>query len=558
MALCFLSGVESFNVLHGRAASIGLRHQRNTARSEATKLHIKIPFFARDKAEEKVPDNGFAITTTGPKDVVVGAKNSPRTVLADEAAVLVIGGGVSGLTAAIKAAEALKKKSPDAKVLLVEADSELGGRVLSETTDDGFVLDKGFAVFIEEYPEAKKMLDYDALKLKPFLPGALVKLQSRNKLARVADPLRVPADTLNAVLAPVGSLIDKVKVLPLIFNSRIKSIEELFEERETDTETALIERWGFSDDFIEKFYKPFLEGIYLAPLSKQSSRMFSFVFKMFSEGSATLPAGGMGSVSKQLVEKAKKAGVEIRTDTPISCIAVGKDGEFSVDCAKSKERFKASSLIVATDGQIAQRLLSNVPGFENLADLPEQPQQSVGSLYYSLKGAAPVEEPILILNGIGEASGSRDYPVNNVCFPSVVNEGYAPEGYNLCSVTVLTDAMKLYEGKPDELDTAVRRQLGTWFREQRSAILNEWELKKIYFIPNAQPSQYKGPFPASVNGGRPSNTFRGKDLPSGLFVCGDHMATATLNGALESGAAAGQDAGKFAANAVAKAVAVTA
>lgn len=71
-------------------------------------------------------------------------------------------------------------------------------------------------------------------------------------------------------------------------------------------------------------------------------------------------------------------------------------------------------------------------------------------------------------------------------------------------------------------------------------------------IPNAQPAQYKGPFPASVNGGRPSNTFRNKELPTGIFVCGDHMATATLNGALESGVNAGKAAAKVAAMSLAQ------
>jgi hypothetical protein len=66
-------------------------------------------------------------------------------------------------------------------------------------------------------------------------------------------------------------------------------------------------------------------------------------------------------------------------------------------------------------------------------------------------------------------------------------------------------------------------------------------------IPRAQPSQYKGPLPASFNGGRPCNQYRGKDLPNGFFVCGDHMATATLNGAIESGVTAGKDAATFAA-----------
>jgi len=51
-----------------------------------------------------------------------------------------------------------------------------------------------------------------------------------------------------------------------------------------------------------------------------------------------------------------------------------------------------------------------------------------------------------------------------------------------------------------------------------------------------------------INGGRPCNTFRDEELPEGVLVCGDHMATATLNGALESGA----NAGKFAASILAK------
>ena len=399
-----------------------------------------------------------------------------------EADIIIVGGGVSGLTAAITAAETAKKKSPDARVVLLEASSRLGGRVLSDKTEDGYVLDQGFAVFIEEYPMAKKLLDYEKLNLKPFLPGALVKLKNRNRLARVSDPLREPGDTLSALLAPIVSFSDKLGTVPLIFNVRTKSIEELFEERETDTETALIERWGFSDAFISKFFKPFLEGIYLTELSKQSSRMFSFVFKMFSEGSATLPEGGMIAVSAQLEEKAKKLGVEILTEMNVDRLCPSKDGTYLVESASKIQRFKAPSIVIATDGRVAQRMLSTVEGFENLSDLPEQPQLSVGCLYYGFEGPAPIEEPILILNGIGEETGTDQFPVNNVCFPSVVNKGYTPDGYNLCSVTVLEKAMDAYKGRPDDLDDAVRRQLGTWFREQRGDIMEKWELKKIYLV----------------------------------------------------------------------------
>ncbi|KAL3925368.1 MAG: hypothetical protein SGILL_000454 [Bacillariaceae sp.] len=475
--------------------------------SPPTELHF---FFGRGKNKEQgssnadgtdstsAASNGNAsptirITNTQADDYVSSSEHVRRGPM-ETADIVIIGGGVSGLAAAITAAQANK----NAKIVLLEANSKLGGRVQSVETEDGFVLDEGFAVFIDQYPEVQKLLDFDALKLKSFLPGALVKLKDRSTLARVADPLKNPADLVPSALAPVGSLLDKIEVLPLVFNVRYKSIEELFEERETDTLTVLQDRYGFSEDFIGKFLKPFLEGIYLAPLDQQSSRMFSFVFKMFSEGSATLPAGGMKAIAEQLVDKARSLGVEVRTDTPATCISTkdGDESSFLVECAKTKKRFKASSLIVATDGKIAQKLISNVQGFESLEDLPEQPQLSVGCLYYSFKGTPPVEDPILILSGIGAASGNEKNP-------SLVGK--------------LTISSKSITSQ----------------------------------IPKAQPGQYKGPFPASVNGGRPNNQYRGKDLPTGLLVCGDHMSTATLNGAVESGVSAGKDAAKTAKAAIA-------
>mmetsp|Transcript_26909 Transcript_26909/g.59077 ORF Transcript_26909/g.59077 Transcript_26909/m.59077 type:complete len:587 (-) Transcript_26909:52-1812(-) len=465
-------------------------------------------------------------------------KESSQQENVESADIVIIGGGISGLAAAITAAEAAAEKNEKKNIVLLEANSKCGGRVSSEATEDGFVLDEGFAVFIEEYPAVKKLLDYDALELKRFLPGALVKIKGSDKLARVADPLRNPEDIIDSVLSPIGSLIDKIKVLPLVLNVRLSSVKSIFSEAETDTKTALVERWGFSDEFINTFLKPFLEGIYLAPLPEQSSRMFSFVFKMFSDGSATLPKGGMIAVTNQLVEKAESLGVKILIDTPVTKVTP-QENKYFVECvADSKLSFDTSSVVVATDGQIAKKIIGNIKGFESLKDEPDQLQRSVGCVYYGFEGPAPVEDPILVLNGMKD---ENDDPVNNVCFPSIVNEGYAPEGYNLCSVTILSDAMDRYMDKPDELDQAVRRQLGTWFIDQQSDIMDKWDLKKIFYIPKAQPSQFNGPQPASFDGSRSSTSFYGKELPIGFHVCGDHMATATLNGAVESGVQAGTD-----------------
>ncbi|KAL7560721.1 hypothetical protein ACA910_020998 [Epithemia clementina (nom. ined.)] len=486
-------------------------------------------------------------------------KKDKSPQLRQHASVCVVGGGVSGLTAALTCANQLAASGSIGDVVLLEASSQVGGRVISDTIDDGsFTLDRGFAVFIEEYPQAQKLLDYQALQLGKFLPGALIKLPNDDSvlvndqdqplpLARVADPLREPGELWTALAAPVGSLLDKIGILWLVLNVRWSTIEQLFAEEETSTLEALRKRWNFSEEIIERFFKPFLEGIYLAPLEEQSSRMFSFVFKMFSEGSASLPAGGIGAVAQQLKQKAVDAGVEVRLDQTVTSIEPSaKNKQYTINIKNAEGRktttttLMADCVIIATEGPAACRLISQIDGFESLQTLPSQVQRFVGNLYYSLPGEPPVKDPILILNGMGGSDrGSATNPVNNVCFPSSVASGYAPPGYSLCSVTVLKDAMDQYQGKDAELDSAVRKQLGTWFPAYQEAIQNTWELKAIYRIPNAQPGQYKGPFPANVHGGRPSNTYRNKELPAGLFVCGDHMSTATLNGALESGVAAG-------------------
>ena len=431
-----------------------------------------------------------------------------------------------------------KNQDGEPLVVILEASSTVGGRVQSDTTPDGYTLDRGFAVFIEEYPFAQKLLDYSDLQLGQFLPGALVKVSS-GSLARVADPLRQPGELFTALLAPVGSLLDKIGILFLVWNVRSQSLEKLFQEKETSTIDALTKRWNFSEDMIEKFFTPFLEGIYLAPLQEQSSRMFSFVFKMFSEGSASLPRGGIGAVAEQLKTKAESVGVDICFDQAVETIEQNSGESPAFTVYTGDTAWTCDSLIVATEGDAACKLISQINGFESLETLPGQVQRQVGNVYYGFEGEPPVQDPILILNGM--KGDLEKNPVNNVCFPSSVTSGYAPEGCSLCSVTILKEAMDLYQDRDEELDAAIRKQLSTWFPSHASSISDEkdWQLKGMYRIANAQPGQFKGPFPANVNGGRPSNSYRNKELPAGIFVCGDHMSTATLNGALESGVAAG-------------------
>jgi phytoene dehydrogenase-like protein len=65
------------------------------------------------------------------------------------AEVIIIGAGIAGITAA-KVLKAAGKS-----VLLLEASDRVGGRVRTDEVD-GYLLDRGFQVFLTAYPEAQR------------------------------------------------------------------------------------------------------------------------------------------------------------------------------------------------------------------------------------------------------------------------------------------------------------------------------------------------------------------------------------------------------------------
>ncbi|MBV9669524.1 MAG: FAD-dependent oxidoreductase, partial [Acidobacteriales bacterium] len=109
----------------------------------------------------------------------------PRTV--------VIGAGLAGLACARE----LEKNGRE--VLVLEASDGPGGRVRTDVID-GFRLDRGFQVLLTAYPECRRALDYDALDLRAFKPGARVWYNRR--FHRLVDPLRHPFESLISSIDP--------------------------------------------------------------------------------------------------------------------------------------------------------------------------------------------------------------------------------------------------------------------------------------------------------------------------------------------------------------------
>jgi len=402
--------------------------------------------------------------------------------------VVVIGAGVAGLACARRLHER------GLRVAVVEASDRIGGRVRTESVD-GFKLDYGFQVLLTAYPDARRALDYDALDLCAFPDAALVRYNG--SFHRIADPFRRPMDAPRTLAGPIGSLADKARMGRIWCTLTNASIAEIMARREETTMQALRGRWGFSDAMINRFFRPFFGGIFFDRRLEASSRMFEFVFKMFAEGHAAVPAGGMERIPKHLAERLPEEALHLRTHVD------SIDGQtVRIDRGTAVE---VPNIVVATEAPEAQRLFGDATPTEG---------RSATCLYYAAS-RSPLDQPFLVLNGDGAG------PINNIAVPSQIAPDYAPNDRDLLSVVVVEEAAE----EPDALVRAVRNQLIDWFGLEAGG----WTHLDTVCIPYALPEQA----PPYL-----SRTTRDVKCRPGLYVCGDHTRTASLNGALASGQAA--------------------
>lgn len=410
--------------------------------------------------------------------------------------VLIIGAGLAGLSAARE----LTKRNIAWQLL--EATGSVGGRVATDEVD-GFLLDRGFQILLDAYPEAHQTLDYGELNLRPFHAGA--KIWLGDTFTTVSNPLQHPKYALSTLLAPIGSLSDKFAMLTLRSMLERSSLDDIFERRERTT-SEYLRAFGFSQHIIERFFTPFLGGVFFDSKLDTSSRMFEFVFKMFASGKATLPAAGMGRIPRQMALRLDSS--HIRLNTPVASLEESPEG--AIVRLASGETLRAKAVIIATNWHTASHLISTIPTAARPAFTAPK-SRSTTCLYFAAD-KAPIGEPILALNGTGRGL------VNNVCVPSNVAPLYAPKGQALVSVSVIGSP----QTDDDTLITATRKEMTAWF----GAEVQEWRHLRTYHIEHALPDQTP---PALTPPERPVR------LSDALFIAGDHRDTASIQGALVSG-----------------------
>ena len=392
--------------------------------------------------------------------------------------VVIVGAGLAGLSCAVALHAA------GVPVVVLEASDQVGGRVRTDHVD-GFLLDRGFQVALTAYPELHRQFDLDALDLRAFEPGALVWRNGRGW--SVSDPFRLPLRTPSTVLAPIGSIFDKLRVAKLRAKVRRVAPAKLLAGPDITTDAALREI-GFSDTTIQRFFRPLVGGIQLDPDLGDSRRMFDVIFRMLADGDSAVPAAGMQAIPEQLAAKLPagtvRFGARVGSTTATSVTVDGGDD------------VRASAVVVATEGPVAADLLG----------LGEVESKSAGCVYFAAD-EAPTDSKMVILDGTGRG------PVLNVAVMSNVADTYAPAGRHLVAAALPARC-------DGDLEGLARRQLREWW----GAPVDGWDHLATYRIPHGQPRQTP-----------PFSPKQAVALPDGRFVCGDHRDTASIQGALYSG-----------------------
>lgn len=399
--------------------------------------------------------------------------------------VIVVGAGLSGLAAA----RHLARRGVDVTVL--EGSDAVGGRVRTDVVD-GYRLDRGFQLYNPAYPEGARVLDHQALDLKPFIAGARIVLArgGRRRVERVADPRREPSWAVPSLTARIGSPVSLVRFGAYVVSRAVRSVESLHGDPDVTSAEAL-RRAGADRQLMERVLRPFLSGVFLESELSTSRRFLDVVLKSFVHGTPSVPARGMQQIPEQLA-----AGLDVRLGHQVTAASAR-----AVDVAGG-DAHRADAVIVATDPRTAGHLIT---------DVAVPVGRSVTTWYYR-PACSPREladgQAVLVLDGEG-----RGPLVNTVVLSHAAPE-YAPAG----SALVSASALGLHDDAASE--KAVREHL-EWLY---GVPTKNWDLIASYPIPCALPAMAV-PFEFT----RPVRT------TDGLYVAGDHRDTSSIQGALVSG-----------------------
>jgi phytoene dehydrogenase-like protein len=399
----------------------------------------------------------------------------------DTCDVLVIGAGLAGL----RCAALLAAHGRD--VWVWEAADQIGGRVRTDVVD-GFRCDRGFQVLNPAYPELQRAVDVSLLKMQSFDVGVGIRREndSTQWVHPVRVPRRLPAMVSGGGIGPRDVLALARWAAPALRPKALKS--------GSDTTVAdALDRCGVGG-LPRRVVERFLAGVVLEDAGVTSNAFVLLLARLFAVGAPGLPADGMQALPRMLAEPIRD---RITLDRRVIGVDRARDGWTVTTDGNSVH---AREVVIATDPVTAA----------TLTGAPPPRMHGVVTDWWTADQVAS-DSAMLWVDGRTDPPG----PVLNTAVISTAAPAYAPPGRHLIAASALLGR----DGHaPDE--PAVRAHAADILGEDSAT----WTPLIRHVIPQALPAQLP---PLQVR--RPIRT------DEGLWVCGDHRDTASIQGALVSG-----------------------
>lgn len=378
---------------------------------------------------------------------------------------VIIGAGLAGLSCAHNLSKAGKK------ILVLDRNSHVGGRLQSIVYNNTYIIDQGFQTVLSSYEELKHLdLDGD-LKLHQFNSGALIYDGINFNL------LANPFCHLSAVIETLSNSSVHLKDYISLFKLTFKSVFRNQLKSDKQTTNDLLESLNFSDSFNKNFLRPFFSGVFLDKKLNYDSDYFLFLFKNFLMGRVTLPDYGIQSLPEKIAEPFVN-NIMLNTDV------VSWNSKLVI--TDHYEKIQTEQVVCAFDTQSTDRNYN-----------------SATTYYFSVsKSTKSLSHKWIVL--IPETLNLK---INHVVNLSQVNPNYSRSNEDLISVSVLESGHTTTE--------EIQSQLSQIFKDA------DFKFVTKTFVAKALPA-------TDI-----LNTYA--EIVDDIIYCGDHLANPSINGALKSG-----------------------
>lgn len=282
--------------------------------------------------------------------------------------VAVVGGGVTGLTAAYRLRESL---GPSAEIVLVDGAHRLGGKVHTAELA-GCPFDVGAEAFLVRRPEVLRLADALGISNDVVHPGgasATVRAGGRTRPLPAGTVMGVPAsvESVRDVLSAAGLAAAQAEatLAPLRLGGADVPVGKLLRER-------------VGDEVVDRLVEPLLGGVYAgsadvlglrATIPALAAALDAGAESVTAAATAALPTGGgqaravFGAFRggyRLLVDRlAARAGADVRLGLPVRSLRPTALGwRLEIGSAPNPQPLDADAVVLAVPAPSARRLLS--------------------------------------------------------------------------------------------------------------------------------------------------------------------------------------------------------